>query len=88
MSIEQKMFGSLPDGTTIHLYTLTNTNGVRIQAMEYGARVVSIQVPDRKGNLGNVVLGHDTLEEYLADGADMPTALQVEKQRSTGRSIP
>ncbi len=68
MSIEQKIFGSLPDGTKIHLYTLTNTNGVRIQAMEYGARIVSIQVPDRKGNLGNVVLGHDTLEEYLADG--------------------
>ena len=68
MSIEQKTFGTMPDGTKIHLYTLKNTNGACIQAMEYGARVVSIQVPDRKGTFGNVVLGHDTLEEYLADG--------------------
>lgn len=84
MSIEQKMFGSLPDGTKIHLYTLTNTNGVRIQAMEYGARVVSIQVPDRKGNLGNVVLGHDTLEEYLADGDFLGAAVGRYANRIAG----
>lgn len=68
MSIEQKTFGTMPDGTKINLYTLKNTSGVSVQTMEYGARVVSILVPDRKGVLGNVVLGHDTLEEYLADG--------------------
>ena len=36
---------------------------------EYGARILSLEVPDRAGNFGDVVLGHDTLPDYLADKA-------------------
>lgn len=68
MSIEQHIFGEMPNGTKIHLYTLKNNHNVSIQVMEYGARVVSIHVPDKNGTFSNVVLSHDTLEEYLADG--------------------
>lgn len=84
MSIEQKRFGVMPDGTKINLYTLKNTNGVRVQAMEYGARVAGIYVPDHKGTLENVVLGHDTLEEYLADGDFLGAAVGRYANRIAG----
>jgi len=46
------------------LYTLTNSHGMEVRAMNYGGIIVSIRVPDRKGQLADVVLGHDTLEGY------------------------
>ena len=85
MSIEQKMFGSLPDGTKIHLYTLTNTNGVRIQGNGIRcARLSAFRCQTARGNLGNVVLGHDTLEEYLADGDFLGAAVGRYANRIAG----
>ena len=46
------------------MYTLTNSHGMEVRAMNYGGIIVSIRVPDRKGQLADVVLGHDTLEGY------------------------
>jgi aldose 1-epimerase len=54
-----------PDGTPVDLYTLRNEKGMRVQATNYGAIIVSLVVPDRDGTPGDVVLGFDTLEEYL-----------------------
>lgn len=47
------------------MYTLTNSHGVEVRAMNYGGIIVSIRVPDRNGQLADVVLGHDTLEGYI-----------------------
>jgi aldose 1-epimerase len=47
------------------LYTLTNSNGVEVRAMNYGGIILSIRVPDRKGQLGDIVLGHESLEGYI-----------------------
>ena len=47
------------------MYTLTNSHGLEIRAMNYGGIIVSILVPDRKGQFADVVLGHDTLEGYI-----------------------
>ncbi len=52
-------------GRPITLYTLTNSHGVEIKAMNYGGIIVSIKVPDRKGQLGDIVLGHETVEGYV-----------------------
>ncbi len=60
-------FGTLPDGRAVGMLTLTNANGVEIRTIEYGAIIVSIEVPDRNGNLADVTLGYDTLEGYLGD---------------------
>ncbi len=49
----------------VNLYTLTNRNGLRARITNYGGILVSLEVPDRDGNLGNVVLGFDTLRAYL-----------------------
>lgn len=64
--IESSEFGSL-GGETVALFTLTNASGAKVGIIEYGGIVVSLEVPDRDGNLGDVVLGFDTLEAYVAD---------------------
>jgi DUF1680 family protein/galactose mutarotase-like enzyme len=58
MSIQKESFG-------VHLYTLTNKNGLKAGITNYGGILVSLEVPDRDGNFENIVLGFDTLEEYL-----------------------
>ena len=58
-------FGTTPDGKSVTLYTLQNTGGMQAKIMTYGACVVSLTAPDRDGNMADVVLGFDTLEEYV-----------------------
>jgi aldose 1-epimerase len=65
MSITKEPFGSMPDGTPVHLYTLTSSGGLEARIADYGGTVVSILAPDREGRLGEVVLGLDTLEDYV-----------------------
>ena len=65
-SIKRSTFGKMADGKPIDLYTLTNSQGMRVAITNYGGVVVSIVVPDREGKPGDVVLGFDNLEGYLA----------------------
>ncbi|HUJ09186.1 MAG TPA: aldose epimerase family protein [Verrucomicrobiae bacterium] len=65
MSIEKKPFGKLNDGSQVTLFTLSNVNGVEAAVMNYGATLVSLEVPDRHGKLADVALGFDTLEDYV-----------------------
>jgi aldose 1-epimerase len=67
MSAKTEIFGKMPDGEIVNLYTLTNTNGIRAKITNYGAILVSLEVPDRDGNLADVTLGFDTLDGYLAE---------------------
>ncbi len=55
-------FGNLP----VELFTLTNDHGIRAQIMNYGGIIVSLLTPDRHGNLADITLGYDTLDEYIA----------------------
>jgi aldose 1-epimerase len=59
-------FGTTKDGEEVDLYTLTNANGMVVTVMTYGGIVQKVLVPDRNGNLTNVTLGFETLDEYLA----------------------
>jgi aldose 1-epimerase len=65
MDIKQEPLGNMADGTPVDLYTLTNANGVEIKLSNYGGIVVSLMVPDRNGAFEDVVLGFDTLEDYV-----------------------
>ena len=58
-------FGTAPDGTAVDLYTLANGMGAVARIATWGATVVSLEVPDRQGRPGDVVLGFDTLDGYL-----------------------
>jgi len=61
--IQQQPFGTV-DGRAITLYTLTNSHGMQVRAMNYGGIIVSIRVADRNGEFADVVLGHENLEGY------------------------
>ena len=63
--IEKAPFGQTLSGEAVELYTLKNSANVRVRIMTYGGTVVSLQVPDRDGILGDIVLGYDTLDGYL-----------------------
>jgi aldose 1-epimerase len=58
-------FGRLPDGTDVGLFTLNNARGLEVRAIAYGAIILSVRAPDRRGRLDDVVLGCDDLEGYL-----------------------
>jgi aldose 1-epimerase len=64
-SVSMKRFGELPGGEAVHLYTLTNANGMSADITNYGGIVTRLLVPDRLGRLEDVVLGYDNLEGYL-----------------------
>jgi aldose 1-epimerase len=59
------VFGEL-DGQPVEMYTLSNANGMRITVLTYGGTIQSITVPDKDGNAGNVALGFDNLDDYVA----------------------
>ena len=60
-------FGTTPEGEDVRIYKLTNAGGVEARITDYGGIVVSLKVPDRDGVLGDVVLGYDTLDDYIKD---------------------
>ncbi len=72
-----ELFGTLPDGTPVHRWTLER-DGVRVRILSYGGIVQSVQVPDRRGSerssgagsgephSAEMVLGFPDLEGYLA----------------------
>lgn len=66
MQIIKELWGSCHD-QNIYLYTLRNKSGSIVKLTNYGARIVAIEVPDKTGKLGDVVLGFDSLEPYLED---------------------
>ena len=63
--VERQAWGKTKAGETVELYTLTNAKGHKVSIMTLGAIVVSIQVPDKTGTLGDVALGFDSLDGYL-----------------------
>ena len=60
-----QLFGRAYD-QAVDIYTLTNTHGIEVRLMSYGASIVSLKTPDRDGRMKNIVLGFETLDSYLA----------------------
>ena len=65
--VSKAAFGKNQFGEDVTLFTMTNASGVRVRVMNHGGTIVSLEVPDRDGNLADIVLGHDTAEEYVQD---------------------
>ena len=65
MAITREIFGSLPDGAPVDIYSLKNEAGLEARIMTYGATLVSLKVPDRGGAFADVSLGFDMLAGYL-----------------------
>ena len=67
MDIKKQGFGKTVGGKKVDLYTLTNANGIEASIMTYGGIVTSLRVPDRSGKFDDIVLGYDSLDEYIKD---------------------
>lgn len=65
MSVEKRNFGFIAGKGDVEIYKITNDNGAFVELMTLGAGVHSINVPDRNGNLGDVVLGFDDVNDYV-----------------------
>ncbi len=57
-------FNAVVDGKPVALYTLKNTAGMEVCITNFGGRIVSLMVPDRNGELRDVVLGFDNIADY------------------------
>ncbi len=64
--VTKSVFGEMPDGTKVEIYTLEE-GALKARIMTYGARVVSLEVPDRSGKVADIVLGYESLAGYTAD---------------------
>jgi aldose 1-epimerase len=63
--VNESNFKTLHNGKQTGLYTLKNKNGLVAQITNYGAIIVSINVPDRNGKVDDIVQGYDTISEYI-----------------------
>jgi len=62
-------FERVVDGKPTSLFTMKNENGMVVTLTNYGAKIVSIYVPDKNGDFADVMLGFNSLEKYLEWGA-------------------
>jgi aldose 1-epimerase len=63
--IKESSFEGQHRGKATALYTLQNKHGLVVQITNFGAKIVSINVPDRDGKLADIVLGYDTIDGYF-----------------------
>ena len=65
--MKTEIFGILEDGREVHIYTLTNESGMVATFTDMGGTWISMEVPDRDGNLADVVLGYERAEHYATN---------------------
>ena len=63
--LDKAKFETIVDGVPTHLYVLSNSRGMEVCVTNYGGRIVSVMVPDKNGNYRDVVLGHDSIADYV-----------------------
>jgi aldose 1-epimerase len=60
-----ELFGTMPNGESVYSHELINKNGIEVKIINYGATINSIKIPLKTGKIIDVVLGLDTLEDYI-----------------------
>lgn len=84
MAVKKEAFGAMPDGRKITLYTITNENGVSASFTDLGAIWVRMIVPDKNGEMGDVLLGYDGGEAYLVNGPHLGSVVGRIANRTGG----
>ena len=67
--LESAVYGKMPDGREVRIFTLSNPNGLTAKVTEYGAILVGVSVPDSKGKMADITLGYDTLAGWLTNSS-------------------
>ena len=78
---------TIDDTKSTQLYTLKNSNGMEVCITNFGARIVSIMVPDKDGNMTDVVLGFDNIEDYIKIPTDFGATIGRYANRIRKRKI-
>ncbi|MBK8477931.1 MAG: galactose mutarotase [Opitutaceae bacterium] len=65
-TVAMREFGQTKAGEPVMLYTLTNANGLTTDITNYGGIMTRLFVPDSSGKLGDILLGFNTVDEYIA----------------------
>ena len=65
--VDRASYGTLPDGRAVDMITLRGAGRLRMRFVTFGGIMVSLFVPDREGNMADVTLGYDSLDDYRAD---------------------
>lgn len=68
MSISTSNFGRTKDGAEVTKYTITNSRGLSVSALDYGAVITNLVVPDKDGAPADIVLGYDDVAGYEVNG--------------------
>ncbi len=64
-TITQRFYDTTPQGQSVHIFALQNTQGSRAFIINYGAILTGLAVPDREGTMADVVLGFNNLYDYI-----------------------
>lgn len=64
-TMEKEDYGTTPKGEKVELYTLTNPSGMKVKIITYGGIITSLKAPDKNGEYKDVVLGFDSLSQYV-----------------------
>jgi aldose 1-epimerase len=72
-NVKKDLFGKLPNGTPIDIYTLSE-GPIEVRVTNYGGYLVSLNVPDRNGKSADIVLGFDDLDGYVNNNTHKGTA--------------
>ncbi|NLG02324.1 MAG: galactose mutarotase, partial [Clostridia bacterium] len=75
MSVKKESFGKTKQGTETFLYTIENKNGMKAKVTNFGAILVALYAPDQNGQMKDVVLGYDKIEDYENNGSFFGTTV-------------
>jgi aldose 1-epimerase len=64
-TLSKQAFGETTDGQTVEKYTLKNEKGMAVDVITYGGIITSWTAPDKTGRYDNIVLGFDSLAQYM-----------------------
>ncbi len=87
MGVEVKSFGKSPEGKELYLYSIKNSKGMQVDLTNVGAVIVRLFVPDKAGNVEDVVLGFDKGEEYFKNGSFFGAVVGPSANRIGGASF-
>ena len=85
--VKKESFGKTKQGQEIYRFWLENSRGMKAGMINYGAILVNLFVPDKNGNVEDVVLGYDTLEPYFTNGCFFGATVGPNANRIGGASF-
>ena len=86
MKVETRVFGKTTKGEEVTLYSITNDKGMCAEVINYGAILVNLKVPNKRGELVDVVLGYDNVEQYFVNPSFFGATIGPNANRIGGAS--